>query len=137
MSARTDIRNAVITALETITAFDGNVFAGRRRSIARADLPACCVYVEEETKDLASTNPTRTFLRELTLVCEIYSSDTSADYAELDTLCKAAETALLADESLGGSALETLPVSDQYEISEEGDYSGVFSESRFLVRYVD
>lgn len=137
MSVRTDLRNTVVTNLLGIAAFADNVYPGRRRSIPRADLPAACVYVESESKDLSNTNQPRTFLRELVVNIEIFSSDTAGDYAELDTLCKSVETALLADEDLGGAALEIMPLSDEYEISEEGDHSGVFALSKYVIRYVD
>ena len=137
MAIRTDLRNSIITALKTVAAFESRVYTGRRRSLPRANLPACCVYVEQEEKELASTGSPRTFRRELTVVYEIYSSDTAGDYTELDTLCKACETALMSDETLGGNALGILPLSDAYEISEEGDPSGTFSECRAMVEYID
>ena len=137
MATRTDIRNEIVKALKTVPTFSNHVFAGRRRSIPRANLPACCVYIEDETKELDSIGRPRTFERQMTVVYEIYSAETSGSYDELDDLCAACEAALLLDETLGGYVEKILPASDQYEISEDGDHSGVFSESRAVVTYVE
>ena len=137
MATRTTLRNTLVTNIKTVAAFSDRVYAGRRRSLPRASLPACCVYMEQEEKELANIASTRTFMREMTVVLEIYSSDTAGDYTELDTLCAAVETAVLADETLNGLAMEIMPVSDQYEISEDGDFSGAFCESLYVVRYLD
>lgn len=136
MTARTQIRNAIVAALVADGSFSTRVYPGRRRSIPRASLPACCVYVEQEEKELGGINQPYEFIRTLTIVLEIYSAETNTDTAALDTLCLDVEAALLADETLSGLALSLLPLSDAYQISEEGDHSGTFSESRYAVQYV-
>jgi len=135
---RTEIRNAVVDALKTIDAFNGRVFPGRRRTLAQYDLPAACVYVEGEEKELLSMDKPRKLDRELTLIYEIFIPTAPvADYDLLDTLCKAAEDALLEDETLGGLVSYVFPESDKYEISEEGDYAGAYSQSRAVISYIE
>lgn len=120
MSSRSDIRAAIATIAESLPSIK-SVFIGRRRTIQPHQLPAACVYVEREAKELNSIQSPRSFRRELTVVTEFHIRADSPEAAELalDGLCAERDAALLANESLDGCAFSALPVSDQYEISEE------------------
>lgn len=120
MPARTDIRNAVKTILEAIAGIT-TVYIGRHRAIPPETLPAACVYINREDRELETIGSPREFARRLEMVTEIHAqaNDTKALEELLDTLCAARETAILADETLGGLVETIEPESDEYTLEEE------------------
>jgi hypothetical protein len=117
---RTEIRDAVVAAINTIGAFGGRVHASRRRTLPRGGLPACCIYVEAEEKELSHMAPAPVFERRLKVVREIFTEAGDRNAGQLDELCALSEAALLADETLGGLCMHIRPESDEYDMSEEG-----------------
>lgn len=138
MPTRTDIRAAVETLTEGLAGIT-TVYRGRKRSIPSDALPAACIYIEREEKELDTIGTPRTFQRALTIVTEIHVQANSAEAAEnlLDTYTAAREDAVLADETLGGSVESIFPQSDDYELSEEGQRPGGVATCTDLVIYVE
>ncbi len=121
MPMKTDIRNAVRDLLKPIPDFT-IITTGRRRSIPAADLPAVCIYVDNEQIELFSTGHPRQFNRRLTIATEIHLQDQTAEALEtqLDRLTNLREDAILSDETLGGLVAQNLPESIEYRLVEEG-----------------
>jgi hypothetical protein len=138
MPARTEIRTALETIYEELSGI-ATVYIGRRRSIPAAALPAVCIYIDEEEKELSSTGKPRVFQREMSLVSEIHVNAANAQEAEelLDTLAAAREAAILADETLGGLVEYILPKADVYDIDEEGQRPAAVAACTDAVLYVD
>jgi len=138
MSTRTDIRNAVKTISEAVSGIT-TVYIGRRRTIPASALPALCIYIEEEEKELNSMATPRTFVRQMAITSELHATAASAQAAEelLDTLTAARETAILADETLTGLVESIFPASDEYNIDEEGSRPAAVAICRDVVIYVE
>lgn len=84
---RQQIREAIVTALETLSSPTLSVFDSPPRATQEDDLPAALVFTNDETIDFISkTYGTRTEMRDLsvTIDCQVRQN---ADYAaELDTI---------------------------------------------------
>lgn len=119
MTTRTDIRSALKTIIEGVEGIT-TVYLGRRRSIPETALPAACIYVESENKEPDTLNSGE-YTRTLTLVTEIHVQANSAEAAEtlLDTLCDRRETAIAADETLGGLVERIDFDADEYTAEED------------------
>ncbi len=138
MSPRTDIRTALQTVIQTLEGISSaSVLIGRHRSIPPAKLPAICIYTETEEKQTAAIGHPREIDRQFSAQIEIHLRATTPAEAEtgLDAWCEKLETALLADESLGGLTREIIPQSDQYMISEEGERPAAVALCQYLVVY--
>lgn len=136
MSKRTDIRNALKAVVETIDGFaPARVFAGRRRSIPENLLPAICIYLENEEKTRAGVGSPLVFDRDSAFVVEIHVQAATAEAVEtaLDTHCQNLETALLADETLGGLSREILPGVDEYALEEDSRRPGGVAKCRYSI----
>lgn len=136
MSTRTSIRSAIVTLCEGIDGI-ATVYAGRRRTIPETALPAICVYVEGEEKQLSSISTPRVYERQLTVTCEIHAQGNSPDAVEaaLDGYCSDREDALLADETLGGLAIRTTLSSDEYEVDEDARRPAAVAICRDVILY--
>lgn len=136
MPIRTDIRKALKTIYEAQPGIT-TVYLGRRRTIPQAALPAICIYVEDEEKQVAYAEKPRVFDRRLDIVSEIHvqAADPQAVEELLDLLCDVREAAVLADETLGGLVTEIVPVSDGYDVDESGSRPAAVAECRDRVLY--
>lgn len=125
----------MVAKVKTVAAFGNRVYASRRRTLPRGGMPACCVYVESEQKELSHMGSPPVFERRLTVVREIFAEATNRNTDQLDALCEAVEAALLADETLGGLCLHIRPEADEYELSEEGGSPAGVATCRDMVTY--
>ncbi|MBU1594262.1 MAG: hypothetical protein KKA55_01850 [Proteobacteria bacterium] len=100
------IREAVVELLTGATDAGARVWASRMRHVSSRDLPAIGVYTTEESSPLADVSP-RKYERTVTVAVDcMVEADESVDDA-LDALAMQVETALMADPTLGGAALDS------------------------------
>jgi hypothetical protein len=116
--ARTQIRNAVITAVTGLATTGSRVFEGRIYPLATDELPALCVYTLNESSERISTTSLQ---RDLELVVEAYVH-TSVRYDELlDSIATEVETAIAANAALQALVKDITPVQFQKDLMKEGD----------------
>lgn len=119
------IRNAAKAALVGATAAGSRVFVSRMGPLANAELPAICLYTNnDETKDGADSTP-RDLWREFTLSVEAWVSAAGVDPAALedsfDALALQIETALDLDVTLGDTCSWEWPANTVTGISNQGN----------------
>lgn len=135
MPTRNDIRTALQTIIEGI---DGvtEVYIGRRRSIPAHKLPAACIYMEREEKE-EETVGTELYARRITVATEIHVRANNAEAAELllDQYCADRESAVLADDTLGGLVERIELESDEYEVEEDAAYTAGVAVCRDVAVY--
>jgi len=136
MPTRTDIREALKGIYEGVADFE-KVYLGRRRSIDPRDMPAICIYFEEEEKELAHIGTPRVFDREAKISSEIHVQGADAEVVEalLDDLCEKREAAVLADETLSGLVEFIQPTGDDYDIEHDGKDVAAVAKCADAVRY--
>lgn len=119
MATRTQIRDAIKAVAESIDGIT-TVYVGRRRAIPESKLPAACVYVEREIKELDRLGSDEN-ARRLEIITEIHLQANTAEAVEeeLDTLCAARETAMLADAALDALIFDITFVEDEYQAVED------------------
>ena len=140
MPKRTNIRTNLKTACEEIEGMaPESILLGRQRSIPQIRLPALAIYTENEEKQTAHIGPPRAFDRSMDLIFEIHlQANTVAEVeALLDSFCEKLETALLADETLGGLTEEIIPVLDEYNLEEDSRSPGGVAQCRYSIKYTD
>jgi hypothetical protein len=99
---RTQIRNALVTALTGLTTTGARVFAHRIHPVTDAELPCLMISTDAEQVVYASLKSPRHQVRELTASVRILARATSNLTTTLDTSCTEIEAAILANLSLGG-----------------------------------
>ena len=106
MSTRTDIRNAIGSALTGASVVvTANLLKGRDRTLTSAGFPACAVYAVSEDIEIRSLAPSnRVQYRRLEVSVDYFTAVTSSTILDdlLDTGSAAVEAAVLADVTLGG-----------------------------------
>lgn len=112
--ARTQVRNAVVTALTGLATTGARVYAGRTRVLAVGHQPTLLVYARE-TRSEPDSRPPRKLMHTLTLVVEGRVSNAgataaAATEAQLDQIELEVATAIAANATLGGLVLDVLPV---------------------------
>lgn len=137
MIKRTDIRAAVKTVCEGIEGFSADtVFLGRQRSLPGHLLPAICIYGENEEKARDMGLPRR-HTRGMDIMIEIHvrADTTAAVENTLDDYCALLESAMLADESLGGLVEDLMAVLDEYDIDEDSREPAGVAACRYSIQY--
>tara|TARA_Y100000114_G_scaffold52740_1_gene48144 strand:+ start:446 stop:868 length:423 start_codon:yes stop_codon:yes gene_type:complete len=135
VSTRTSIRNNVVTALTGLTTTGSNVFRSRVYPIAEGKLPGICIFTATDESEYATTNPPRTLVHLLTLTVEAYVKANVNYDATLDTIQSEIETALAADITRGGHALDTRVTSFVSNFSDEGDQPIAYGEITVEIDY--
>lgn len=110
---RTQIRDRAAVDLAGV----GTVYKTRLTPIAEAALPVLLVYTDAETIEVETFDA---LMRTVELVVEIVSRGTSALDTALDDLIAATETALGADPTLNGWAIQCIPASIAISVDNSG-----------------
>lgn len=135
MHARTQIRNAVVTALTGLTTTGANVAAGR---VYPSTAPSISVYTPTERRidamaTMDSTDPPEP--RQLSILIEIRAKTTGDILAALDAIEVEVVAALYADETLGG-LVEYLDMDAVAQSTDgESDQSVGLSQITFTTAY--
>ena len=118
MSTRTDIRNAIGTALTTTgVVVTANLIRGRNNTIASVSFPSAAVYAINEQIEIRTMPIGRgTQFRQLQVMVDYFTAQTSATIIDdlFDAGSAAVEAAILADPTLGGACRDTHLTSVDY-----------------------
>ena len=134
--ARQQIREAVGTALASLTTTGANVFESRVYELAQDDLPALRIYTNSEgdIEGLQLGDPIQQ-RRNLELVVEGVARATSDMDDTLDDIAEEVEVALAADITLGGLVHSVYIDNTEIEMSAEGDQPVGVARMTFAVDY--
>lgn len=125
MSTRTDIRNAIGTALTTAgVVVTANLIRGRNNTIASVSFPSAAVYAINEQIEVRTMPIGRgEQFRQLQVMVDYFTAQTSATIIDdlFDTGSAAVEAAVLADPTLGGACRDTHLTSVDYVIEPDED----------------
>jgi hypothetical protein len=125
MSTRTDIRNAIGTALTTAgVVVTANLIRGRNNTIASVSFPSIAVYAINEQIEVRTMPIGRgEQFRQLQVMVDYFTAQTSATIIDdlFDTGSAAVEAAILADPTLGGACRDTHLTSVDYVIEPDED----------------
>ena len=125
MSTRTDIRNAIGTALTTAgVVVTANLIRGRNNTIASISFPSASVYAINEQIEVRTLSPvSRDQYRQLQVIVDYFTAQTSTTIIDdlFDTGSAAVEAAILADVTLGGKCRDTHLTSVDYVIEPDED----------------
>jgi hypothetical protein len=125
MSTRTDIRNAIGTALTTAgVVVTANLIRGRNNTIASVSFPSAAVYAINEQIEVRTMPIGRgEQFRQLHVMVDYFTAQTSATIIDdlFDTGSAAVEAAILADPTLGGACRDTHLTSVDYVIEPDED----------------
>lgn len=120
MSTRTDIRNAIGTALINAGVIvTANLLKGRNKTIASISFPSAAVYAINEQIEVRTLSPNhRDQYRQLQVVVEYFTTATSTTLIDdlFDSGSAAVEAAILADVTLGNKCRDTHLTSVDYVI---------------------
>jgi hypothetical protein len=125
MSTRTDIRNAIGTALTTAgVVVTANLIRGRNNTIASVSFPSAAVYAINEQIEVRTMPIGRgEQFRQLQVMVDYFTAQTSTTIIDdlFDTGSAAVEAAILADPTLGGACRDTHLTSVDYVIEPDED----------------
>jgi hypothetical protein len=125
MSTRTDIRNAIGTALTTAgVVVTANLIRGRNNTIASVSFPSAAVYAINEQIEVRTMPIGRgEQFRQLQVMVDYFTAQTSATIIDdlFDAGSAAVEAAILADPTLGGACRDTHLTSVDYVIEPDED----------------
>jgi hypothetical protein len=125
MHERQSIRDAIVAALATAvddefpTAAGARVYKARKNPLRLGDLPAICVYTDDEAIEKSNEAPRE--LKRIVRVavdCWVRASENVDD--DLDDLALEVETAMDADLSLDRNAFDSMLASTEIGISPDG-----------------
>jgi hypothetical protein len=120
---RKQIRDAVVAALSGHTSAAARVYPSRIRSLANEELPAICVYTDAEQTDEPSANTApRELKRSMQVAIEAWVSVVANGPVDdaFDAIALEIETAMDADDSLGGTVFWAWPSSTEFGIDNKG-----------------
>lgn len=127
MSTRTDIRNAIGSALTgagvVVTA---NLLKGRNNTIASVSFPSAAVYAVNEQIEIRTLSPSnRDQYRQLQVMVDYFASEATPVVTIIDDLfdtgSAAVEAAVLADVTLGGKCRDLHLTNVEYVIEPDED----------------
>jgi hypothetical protein len=119
---RQAIREAALTLLDGATAAGVRVFKTRLAPLRQAELPAIAVYTDEESvsPDSGTSSP-RELTRTVTLAVEGWVKANEDVDDVLDELALEIETAMDADQNLGGTAFDSVLVKTETGLKIDGE----------------
>lgn len=125
MSTRTNIRNAIGTALTSAgVVVTANLIRGRNNTIASVSFPSAAVYAINEQIEIRSMQiGSGEQFRQLQVMVDYFTAQTSATIIDdlFDTGSAAVEAAILSDPTLGGTCRDTHLTSVDYVIEPDED----------------
>lgn len=136
MSKRTDIRNAIATALKGATSAADSVMTSRYRAFKAKALPLVLVYTPDEELD-SFVNYPRQYARKVKVVTMgLIQANDDVDDA-IDEMQSDIEAAMHKDPTFGGLAMGTVlqKVSSEVDPSGESQYAAAHAE--WEVTYVE
>lgn len=133
--ARELIRDAVVSACTNLATTGARVYRSRVYPLSQALLPALLVYVTSEEAEPETMGLPQKLIRTARVVVEGYAR-ASADYDEtLDDIAAEVETAIGADQTLGGKARFAQIETTEMEFAGDGDQPVGIIRMTFLVQY--
>ena len=120
---RKQIRDAVKTAVETVTAFESRVYIGRHDALPPDQMPAAAVFLGDEKLEKASGGGgTVQYQVELEVAVEAYAKQAGDTLPEeqLDAYRESIIAAVVADPTLGGIVLDISPTGAVHMESSDG-----------------
>lgn len=125
MSARTNIRNAIGTALtQASVVVTANLIRGRNNTLASTSFPSAAVYAVSEQIEVTSLAPSnRVQFRQLQVFVEYFTAATSSTIIDdlFDNGSAAVEAAVLSDVTLGGLCRDLHLTNVEYMIEPDED----------------
>jgi len=133
---RKQVRGAAVTLLTGLATTGSNVFPTRLYPIAEGKLPCLLVYTNSESAEVVTLTRPRLMQRDLELVVEGLTKDTTSIDDALDQIALEVEEAIGSDQTLGGLGKDIVLSSSEVEISAEGDQPVGSVRLTYLVRYM-
>lgn len=130
MHPRTEIRARFLALINSISAFNTNVFESRVYPIAADKLPVALVYTSTETNTPLGYDFTQELTREITLNIEILSNGGDL---EIDGLCELVETVISADSWLQQVPISCYLANTNIELSGSGEKARVTATLRYQI----
>jgi len=133
---RTQIRNAVATAVTGLASTGSNVFKGRYHSLQNGKIPALCVYTTGESAevDVMGTSA-RGSMRELDVAIEAYAKVTTVVEDTLDGIAVNVEEAIAADTTLSGVCKDIMYTGFDLDADADAEQTVAVMRMNFTVRY--
>ena len=132
---RSQIRDAVVAALENLPTTGSRVYAGRTRPLAKDHAPTILVYAIEESSDVDAMGANATLFRNLTLAVEGRVIGAETPDAALDRIAAEVEPAIVADPTLGGIAREVTLTATRINAQAPGESQAGEIRMEFRVQY--
>lgn len=132
---RKQIRAAAVTAVSSLTTTAGRVKDSPVYAMQDGDIPGLRVYTQEESSESIEGGSTRTRERHLTLVVEACVKQNSAYADTVDLIAKEVETALDANNTLGGLCKSIEPRSFEEDQDGSGEKPIAIGRMKFEVIY--
>lgn len=134
---RTQIRNAVKTALTGLATTGANVYASRVWPVRAGIMPGLLIYTPAEAKEVATMGGAdRTIERTTDLYVEAYIEATSALEDTIDQIELEVEEALAGSAAVDALVHDLAPVSMQSQLSGEGEKQNAVCRMQFSVKYL-
>lgn len=134
MSKRTDIRNAIATAIRGQTIVDQNVLTSRYSALMSETFPIILVYTPEEDPELLVPAPAKYNRTLRVAISAIVKANESVDDS-LDSLADEIEAAIIRDATFGGLAMGTVMKKIESEIEYVGEMQFGAIHLNFEVQY--
>ena len=131
---RTLIRRQVIAMLQGNTDAEDRIFPNRVLPLWVKELPAICVYTLDDDPKIEFEAP-RTLKHALDLVVDLTIMHEEGADDVLDGLCKQVESAMMQDDTIGGTAIDCILGSTKITISSEGQQQVLSAKISFDVSY--
>lgn len=134
--ARTQIRNAVTSALTGLATTGSNVFQSHVYPIGEDQLPGLTVHTVQETQELVSRSSNGTKVkRVMNLAVSAYVKDGSGYDTTVDSILVEVEEALQGDATLQGLVKFITPRDLSIDFSGDGDAPVGIASQTFEVEY--
>ena len=117
---RKQIREAIATAVTSLTTTGARVYQSRVYAIDSANLPCLAVYTDAETSEIETTNTPRALYRTVSVKVEGRCRATADVDDTMDLICKEVEVAL-GTSTLSGLVYDLKLISTTSDISREAE----------------
>lgn len=129
---RTQIRQAVATALTGLQTTGANVFPNRATAVPPDKRPALCIYTSSEASALDGT--ATGLRREINLtVLAVFNATAEEFDDDADVISSEVEVALGAARDLGGLAYDVVPTGAELSLNGDGEQQVGLCSMTFLV----
>lgn len=133
---RTQIRDAVVSALTGLSQTGDNVFSSHKFPMSKKNLPGICVYTGDESSEVISITATGTKLqRILEISAEVYIKEVTNIDEEVDDISVEIEKAIDSDGTLSGLTKSIFPSEFGLELDKEAEKPVAVATLRFNAVY--